>query len=114
MPWTAPVFASRASCAPARDGKLRRILHMRQLSGLDYSFLQLDRGNNFMHVAGLGIYDPSTAPSGKVRFKDILRFFSARIEHVPHFRRRLVTVPWELDRDRKSGSAGMPRPISYA
>jgi diacylglycerol O-acyltransferase / wax synthase len=71
---------------------------MRQLSGLDYAFLQLERGNNHMHVAGLGIYDPSTAPGGKVRFKDILRFFSARIEHVPHFRRRLVTVPWMLDR----------------
>ncbi len=71
---------------------------MRQLSGLDYAFLQLERGNNFMHVAGLGIYDPSTAPGGKVRFKDILRFFSARIERFPHFRRRLFTVPWMLDR----------------
>jgi len=71
---------------------------MRQLSGLDYAFLQLERGNNYMHVAGLGIYDPSTAPGGKVRFKDILRFFSARIERLPHFRRRLVTVPWMLDR----------------
>ena len=71
---------------------------MKQLSGLDYAFLQLERGNNYMHVAGLGIYDPSTAPGGKVRFKDILRFFSARIEHFPHFRRRLVTVPWLLDR----------------
>jgi len=71
---------------------------MRQLSGLDYAFLQLERGNNYMHVAGLGLYDPSTAPGGKVRFKDILRFFSARIERVPHFRRRLVTVPWMLDR----------------
>jgi WS/DGAT/MGAT family acyltransferase len=71
---------------------------MRQLSGLDYAFLQLERGNNYMHVAGLGLYDPSTAPGGMVRFKDILRFFSARIERFPHFRRRLVTVPWMLDR----------------
>ena len=71
---------------------------MRQLSGLDYAFLQLERGNNFMHVAGLGIYDPSSAPGGRVRFKDILRFFSARIERFPHFRRRLITVPWMLDR----------------
>jgi WS/DGAT/MGAT family acyltransferase len=71
---------------------------MRQLSGLDYAFLQLERGNNYMHVAGLGIYDPSTAPGGAVRFKDILRFFAARIERFPHFRRRLVTVPWMLDR----------------
>jgi len=51
-----------------------------------------------MHVAGLGIYDPSTAPDGRVRFKDILKFFSARIEHLPPFRRRLVTVPFTLDR----------------
>ena len=71
---------------------------MKQLSGLDYAFLQLERGNNYMHVAGLGIYDPSSAPGGKVRFKDILRFFSARIERFPHFRRRLVVVPWSLDR----------------
>ena len=71
---------------------------MRQLSGLDYAFLQLERNNNFMHVAGLGIYDPSSAPGGKVRFKDILRFFSARIERFPHFRRRLIKVPWMLDR----------------
>ena len=71
---------------------------MKQLSGLDHAFLQLERGNNYLHVAGLGIYDPSTAPGGKVRFKDILRFFSARIERFPHFRRRLVTVPWMLDR----------------
>ena len=71
---------------------------MRQLSGLDYAFLQFERGNTYMHVAGLGLYDPSTAPGGKVRFKDILRFFSARIERFPHFRRRLVTVPWMLDR----------------
>jgi diacylglycerol O-acyltransferase len=71
---------------------------MRQLSGLDHAFLQLERGNNYMHVAGLGLYDPSTAPGGLVRFKDILRFFAARIERFPHFRRRLLTVPWMLDR----------------
>jgi hypothetical protein len=55
---------------------------MKQLSGIDHMFLQMERGNQYMHVAGLGIYDPSTAPDGKVRFKDILKFFSARIEHL--------------------------------
>ncbi len=35
---------------------------MRQLSGTDSLFLRLERGNQYMHVAGLGIYDPSTAP----------------------------------------------------
>ena len=40
---------------------------MRQLSGADSMFLQFERGNNFMHVASLAIYDPSTAPGGGVR-----------------------------------------------
>ena len=71
---------------------------MKQLSGADAMFLQFERGNNFMHVASLAIYDPSTAPGGRVRFKDVLRFFTARVEQFPQFRRRLVTVPLSLDR----------------
>ena len=71
---------------------------MQQLSGIDNMFLQLERDRQYMHVAGLGIYDPSTAPDGKVRFKDILKFFSARTAQFPLFRRRLVTVPLSLDR----------------
>ena len=71
---------------------------MKQLSGMDNVFLRLERGNQYMHVAGLGIYDPSTAPDGKVRFKDILRFFESRLDAAPVFRRRLVTVPMSLDR----------------
>ena len=71
---------------------------MKQLSGTDNLFLQLERGNQHLHVAGLGIYDPSTAPEGKVRFKDVLRFFASRLDASPVFRRRLVTVPFDLDR----------------
>ena len=71
---------------------------MRQLSGTDSLFLRLERGNQHMHVAGLGIYDPSTAPDGRVRFKDVLGFFQARLDTLPFFRRRLVTVPFGLDR----------------
>jgi WS/DGAT/MGAT family acyltransferase len=71
---------------------------MKQLSGLDASFLQLEYGNTMLHGASLSIYDPSTAPGGFVRFKDILRFFTARIQQFPQFRRRLVTVPFALDR----------------
>jgi len=71
---------------------------MKQLSGADSMFLQFERGNNFMHVASLAIYDPSTAPGGRVRFKDVLRFFASRLEQFPQFRRRLVSVPLSLDR----------------
>ena len=71
---------------------------MKQLSGTDNLFLRMERGHQFMHVAGLGIYDPSTAPEGRVRFKDILRFFESRLDASPIFRRRLVTVPFDVDR----------------
>ena len=71
---------------------------MKQLSGADSMFLHFEHGNNFMHVASLAIYDPSTAPGGGVRFKDVLRFFASRLEQFPQFRRRLVTVPLSLDR----------------
>ena len=71
---------------------------MKQLSGADAMFLQFEHGNNFMHVASLAIYDPSTAPGGGVRFKDVLRFFASRLEQFPQFRRRLVSVPLSLDR----------------
>jgi WS/DGAT/MGAT family acyltransferase len=71
---------------------------MKQLSGLDNVFLRLERGNQHMHVAGLAIYDPSSAPGGQVRFKDVLRFFEARLDASPIFRRRLVEVPVAADR----------------
>ena len=71
---------------------------MKQLSGLDNVFLELERGNVYMHVAGLGIYDPSTAPGGKVRFKQILNFFTDRLDQARVFRRRLVVPPLAIDR----------------
>ncbi len=71
---------------------------MQQLSGSDTSFLTVEKGNNFSHVGGLGLYDPSTAPGGEVRFKDILAHFDVRMHHNPIFRRRLVEPPFSMDR----------------
>ena len=71
---------------------------MKLLSGTDSLFLHMEQGNQHMHVAGLGIYDPSTAPGGKVRFKQILDFFSRRLDSAKVFRRRLVVAPLGLDR----------------
>ena len=71
---------------------------MKQLSGMDNLFLAMDQGHQHMHVAGLGIYDPSTAPGGKVRFKSVLNFFVSRLHAAKVFRRRLVCVPQDLDR----------------
>ena len=59
---------------------------MKQLSGTDNLFLAQETGNQRAHVAGLGIYDPSTAPGGKVRFKDGLEFFTGRLDKSAVFR----------------------------
>lgn len=71
---------------------------MKQLSGLDELYLALERPNQCMHVAVLGIYDPSTAPGGRVRLRDIMAHVRQRLDVSPVFRRRLVKVPFDLDR----------------
>jgi len=38
---------------------------MQQLSGLDASFVYFETPSRPMHVAGISIYAPSTAPGGK-------------------------------------------------
>ncbi len=70
---------------------------MKQLSPLDNMFLALEHGNQTMHVASLAIYDPSTAPDGKVRFKQILAHYASRLEMSKIFQRRLVNVPLGID-----------------
>jgi diacylglycerol O-acyltransferase len=70
---------------------------MTQLTGLDTMFLRMERSDMPMHVAALGIYDSSTVPSSGFRYKDVLRFFEARLDRAPIFRRRLVNVPFGMD-----------------
>ena len=70
---------------------------MRQLTGLDASFLYLETANAPMHISGLAIYDQSSAPGGKVRFKEIIENTAARISGLPSLTRQLATVPLNLD-----------------
>ena len=70
---------------------------MQQLTGMDASFLYLETPTAPMHVAGLNIYDPSTAPGGKVRFKEIIDNIGNRLRELPTMRKRLVEVPFDLD-----------------
>ena len=70
---------------------------MLQLSGQDASFVYLETPHTPMHIGSVGIYDPSTAPGGAVRFKDILAFVAARLGGARSFRQRLVRVPFDLD-----------------
>ncbi|MCP3973683.1 MAG: wax ester/triacylglycerol synthase family O-acyltransferase [bacterium] len=69
---------------------------MRQLNGLDTSFLNMETPSQQGHVAGVVILDPSTAPEGW-GYDSIRELIEERIHLLPPFRRRLVTVPFEVD-----------------
>ncbi|MCP4299813.1 MAG: wax ester/triacylglycerol synthase family O-acyltransferase [Gammaproteobacteria bacterium] len=70
---------------------------LQQLKAQDAAFLYMETKDNLTHVTGFGIYDPSTAPDGHVRFKDIIAHMRSRLHTSPIFKRRLVHVPFELD-----------------
>lgn len=71
---------------------------MKQLGVLDTAFVNLEHPNTPQHVGGMGIYDPSTAPGGFVRFKGVIANFERRLKKHSIFRSRLVNVPGKLDR----------------
>ena len=70
---------------------------LRQLQGMDASFVALETRNSPMHIGNLLIYNPETAPGGFVRFKDILAFYATRMQMSKTMRQRLVRVPFDLD-----------------
>jgi len=70
---------------------------MRQMGGQDASFIYNEAPRMPMHIAGLAIYDPSTAPGGTVTFKGILDHIRSRIALVPSYRERMVRVPFDMD-----------------
>ena len=71
---------------------------MKQLSGLDASFLHMELDGFPQHIGGVGIYNQSSVPGGKVRFKQILQMLESRLHLSPVFRRKLEFVPLGLGR----------------
>lgn len=69
---------------------------MRQLSGLDTMFLNLETNAVPMHIGGLAIVDPSSAPED-FGFEAVKRLIESRLHLLPMFRRRVVTSPLNLD-----------------
>jgi diacylglycerol O-acyltransferase len=70
---------------------------VRQLSGLDNSFLVMEAGGQLGHVGSLSFFDPSGL--GERSFKDALRAtIEDRLHLLGPYRRRLVEVPLDLDR----------------
>jgi WS/DGAT/MGAT family acyltransferase len=70
---------------------------LKQLSAQDAQFLYTQTANNLTHIMGVYIYDPSTAPGGFVRFKDIIRYVESRVDSSPLFKRRLHRLPFDVD-----------------
>ncbi len=70
---------------------------VQQLSAQDAQFLYIETANNLTHIMGVYIYDPSTAPGGKVRFKDIIAHVASRVNTSPLFKRRLHRLPMDID-----------------
>ncbi|MEO8967437.1 MAG: wax ester/triacylglycerol synthase domain-containing protein [Solirubrobacteraceae bacterium] len=70
---------------------------MRQLTSLDMQFLALENARQSGHVGGLVMLDPSTAPSGEVRVRDVRRLIAERLGDLPPMRWRLTEVPFALD-----------------
>lgn len=70
---------------------------MKQLSAQDAQFLYMETNKSLSHVTSVAIFDPSTAPGGKVRFKQIIEHVRGRLHTSPIYKRRIYHVPLELD-----------------
>ncbi|VWX56675.1 WS/DGAT/MGAT family O-acyltransferase [Sphingorhabdus sp. 109] len=71
--------------------------NINQLSAQDAQFLYIQSATNLTHVMAVYIYDPSTAPGGKVRFKDIIEHMRKRMDVSPMFKRKLYRLPLDID-----------------
>jgi diacylglycerol O-acyltransferase / wax synthase len=74
-----------------------RLIAMRQLSSLDAQFLAVESPRVYGHVAFLGIYDPSTAPDGRLDLETVTRLLRERGHLLPPLHWRLAPVPLGLD-----------------
>jgi WS/DGAT/MGAT family acyltransferase len=70
---------------------------MRQLSGQDATFVFMEDPAAPLHLSALYIYDPATAPGGKVTHKQLLAHIKSRMHTSRVFSQKLHKVPMDLD-----------------
>ncbi len=70
---------------------------LHQLGEADAAFIYSDSAHANSNVSLLHIYDQSTAPTGVVRFKQILTHIASRLHLLPVFRQKILRVPLDLD-----------------
>jgi WS/DGAT/MGAT family acyltransferase len=68
-----------------------------RLSGLDASFLYLEKPGVHMHIAGLSLFGPREDGSF-LNYDDVERVVEARLHLAPRLRRKLRTIPANLSR----------------
>lgn len=69
---------------------------MRQLTGIDVSFLNMETSATYGHVSSMNLYDPSGVPGG-AGVEVTKQLILERLDRLAPFRRRLVEVPFGLD-----------------
>jgi diacylglycerol O-acyltransferase len=70
---------------------------MKQLKGLDATFLYMESPTNFGHVSSLAIYERPEDP-GFDPFLAARQMLESQIDRIEPFRRRVVPVPFGIDR----------------
>jgi len=78
---------------------------VRQLSGIDAAFLQMETPTTYAHVAVVAVFAPAPG-QGPLTLGELRERLAARIHRAPVLRQRLLTVPWELDRPYWVDDAG--------
>ena len=70
---------------------------MRQLTGLDTSFLSIETARQFGHVASLTVYEVDKNRTPGEFYASLIKVVEQRLHVLPVLRRKLVTVPFGLD-----------------
>jgi diacylglycerol O-acyltransferase len=97
---------------------------MKQLSGIDATFLYMETPETPMHVAGLTLYDPPKAMAGSF-YEHFRTFFASRVHLIPIFSKKLARSVlnldhpgWvdvgEIDLDYHIRHARLPKPGTFA
>jgi WS/DGAT/MGAT family acyltransferase len=69
------------------------------MSGLDVAYISAELPGNNLHLMAILTLDPSTMPGG-YSFENLRAFMKGRLPEIPPLKRKLVEVPFALDRPR--------------
>ncbi len=71
---------------------------MEQLSGLDTLFTLNETRNTPMHIGALMLYEPCNGTRQPLRYEQVCQIFEDNLRKSPSFRRKLLPVPYMMDR----------------